>query len=410
MKAAISRDYMRKLLLNGDLGFRFEEMLQRHYSRWVESGDVVVDVGAHDGLHTTELQGLVGASGKVFAFEPIPGKFDSLKRSIISQNVILMNSALSCERGNFDFVVVRDNMQKSGLRQRKDIGGDSDIEVISVPVECLDDYLERLGRVSFIKIDIEGAEINCLLGAESVIRNFRPLVSVEYGASSYLAYGCTEWSLYDLCQERNYVLYDIFLNRLGSRLEWQEGVDSVCWDYFMVPAEREIEFVRKVVLPERRESIGEVPLFFERNFSAENGFVELCSGFSCVESWGVWTDSEEAVIKVKMLKPSPNGFVVSIFGRGYVPRAGDAQEIDFFVMNEAAGAIRCCHSEGADLMKTAHLFVPGHAVKNGFVEVLVRVRNPLSPLEAGVSLDARRIGFALHGVSARESNSGLCIC
>ncbi len=409
MGLAISRNYMRQLLLSGDLGFRFEEMLKRSYSRWISQGDVAVDVGAHDGLHTRALLDSVCEEGKVFAFEPLPGKYSVLCSLFSENNVFLMNSALSNQGGVAEFVVVKGDLQKSGLLQRDGVASDAGFERISVEVGRMDDFLHEMGRVAYIKIDVEGAEINCLLGAQQIIEESRPLISCEYGESSYVAYGCTAWSLYDFCCDRRYVIYDIFLNRLSSRLDWQEGVDSVCWDYFLVPAEREIEFVEKVVLPERRESAGQIPLFLWRNFSAEECVVKLLSGFSCSESWGVWTDSEKAVMTVSMPKHSPNGFVLNVFGRGYAPREGDIQEIEFFVMDEMAGTIRCCHSEGEDFMKSVRLSVPENAVKNGSVEVLIHIRHPLSPLEAGVSGDTRRIGFALHGISARELNSESCI-
>src|SRR5262245_7893272 len=49
----------------------FEDMLTGIYSRIVKSGDTVIDVGAHRGMHTARLLQLVGDNGAVVAVEPL---------------------------------------------------------------------------------------------------------------------------------------------------------------------------------------------------------------------------------------------------------------------------------------------------------------------------------------------------
>ncbi len=118
--------------------------------------------------------------------------------------------------------------------------------LIPVKVDTLDMHTENLRSVDYIKIDIEGGEIGCLEGATRTIDKFRPLISTEYGYPSYSVYGLTKDSLFNFASSKNYVLFDIFLNRIDTRDEWHIVCDSICWDYFLVPAEKLDVFTERV--------------------------------------------------------------------------------------------------------------------------------------------------------------------
>ena len=244
---AISRDLLSELIRGGVAKFDYEALLERHYRRWVRLADTVVDVGAHAGRHLVQLLSCVGNSGKVVAFEPLPDKFESLKSNYVSSNVILVNSALSKQNGVADFIFAEGSPEESGLKQR--IFNSPAIthpKVIQVNVQILDNFIAELNSLSFIKIDAEGGEIDCLLGSENVLTQFRPVVSVEYGSPSYSAYGLTGDALFEFCEKRGYIIYDIFLRRLKELSQWRKAVDSIYWDFLCVPAEREPEFLDRV--------------------------------------------------------------------------------------------------------------------------------------------------------------------
>jgi len=71
-----SSDFER-LIANGQY---FEEMISAFYHLWVREGDKVIDGGASHGMHTCPLSKLVGPSGRVYAFEPIPHLASALKQ------------------------------------------------------------------------------------------------------------------------------------------------------------------------------------------------------------------------------------------------------------------------------------------------------------------------------------------
>lgn len=226
----------------------YEMMLERHYYDWLNKGDIVIDIGAHKARHLKHFCSIVGETGKVIAFEPIPSLYGDLNRMFLNLPILtLHNVALSDRSGNTEFIINEGALGESGLKER--IYNDpsiTKIRKIDCQIETLDSFTKELPKVDFIKIDIEGGEIGCLNGAKETIRKFRPLISTEYGYNSYHAYDNKIDTLYKLAAEMDYILYDIFLNSLEKIENWNMACDSVYWDYFMVPREKEMEFLKRI--------------------------------------------------------------------------------------------------------------------------------------------------------------------
>jgi len=141
---------------------------QYRYDNIVEPklGDIVFDVGAYVGDTALWFSKAVGPQGKVYAFEPEPSNFAKLKANLERNNVtnvVPLQLALSENEGETKF---------SGS------GGASAIaETASgtiVKVTTLDRFVEtnKLPRVDFIKMDVEGHELKVLAGASGTIRTF----------------------------------------------------------------------------------------------------------------------------------------------------------------------------------------------------------------------------------------------
>jgi len=237
------RDLMQAEIIKID----YEAILELCYKKWVQKGDSVVDIGAHNGRHLGELVKCVGECGKVMGFEPLSEQFENLVLHFSQPTVQLFNVALCNNVGTSQFTFAQGDPEQSGLRERIFCGTQNpNPKQITVNTQRLDSYIEELNALSYIKIDVEGSEIECLNGAKNVLKRYRPLVSVEYGEGSYSVYGNNEFSLYDFSESSGYVLYDIFLNRLADRDLWRISVDSIFYDFFMVPLERENFFLEKV--------------------------------------------------------------------------------------------------------------------------------------------------------------------
>lgn len=143
----------------------------------VKRGDVVIDIGANIGYYTLQFARLVGDEGKVFAFEPDPTNFATLKRNVEAngyRNVVLIQKACSSEAGRLKLFLSDDNKGDHRLYDSGD--GRSYVEV---DVVRIDDYFEHYtGKVNLIKMDIQGAEYGALSGMTNLIERNPDLVLV----------------------------------------------------------------------------------------------------------------------------------------------------------------------------------------------------------------------------------------
>jgi FkbM family methyltransferase len=133
--------------------------------RLVRPGDRVLDIGANLGLVTMVLAKLVGPTGHVEAFEPIPKMCDLLQQAIVHnglRNVRLHRMALGAEAAELPLFVPPGHAgSASFLPERRS----PDQEEIVVPVRTLSEIMSGArDRVRLVKLDVEGYEPQVLDG------------------------------------------------------------------------------------------------------------------------------------------------------------------------------------------------------------------------------------------------------
>lgn len=146
-------------------------------------GTTAIDVGANRGIYSYWLHRLVGATGRVLAFEPQPElrtHLAELRDSFGLTRLEIAGVGLSSKRGELTL-----------RRRRSHWGGASfdlhqeerdDLESIPVEVTTLDDYLASRkldAPVRFVKCDVEGHELPALRGSARTLANDRPDVLFE---------------------------------------------------------------------------------------------------------------------------------------------------------------------------------------------------------------------------------------
>ncbi|HJH26340.1 MAG TPA: hypothetical protein C5S37_06075 [Methanophagales archaeon] len=148
-----------------------------------KEGDIVVDCGAHVGKYTLPASKMVGGDGKVIAVEPHPENYEALLRNI---NINGFRNILAFNVVAFDYggqILLNESGHDAGYSVKGTISGDS----ILVKARTLDSILLGdlgLSKVDYMKIDVEGAEVEVLKGARKIIAkspDIKILIEVERG-------------------------------------------------------------------------------------------------------------------------------------------------------------------------------------------------------------------------------------
>jgi len=141
---------------------------------WLAPGDVVIDVGANIGQYTRRMAECVGDRGSVIAFEPMQQTFRLLTANVgdLAHVTLLKLAASNVAREVSMDLPVFD----SGLANyyRASISEQGTYRVRAVPLDSL-----ALNRLSLMKIDAEGHELEVLQGAQGMLTRFRPRLIVE---------------------------------------------------------------------------------------------------------------------------------------------------------------------------------------------------------------------------------------
>lgn len=137
--------------------------------RYVRPGDVVLDVGANIGYYTLLLARLVGPNGRVHAFEPEPSNFALLEKNVREngyQNVVLHQAAVGEASGTTQLFLSETNLGDHQLG-----GAGNGRRAVDVRQVNIDEILADEERpISFVKLDIQGAETGALRGMERALK------------------------------------------------------------------------------------------------------------------------------------------------------------------------------------------------------------------------------------------------
>jgi FkbM family methyltransferase len=160
-------------------GGSYEPGVAAIFSRYVKPGMSVVDIGANIGYFTMLSASLVGPSGLVMAVEPNPENIKALEASRRVNGfdqVLIIQAAAGRRTGLLALNVSHSNGMTGQLPDNLDA------IFASRPVPCfaLDAILPKDRRISLIKIDVEGAELNALIGLSETIDRDQPVIVSEF--------------------------------------------------------------------------------------------------------------------------------------------------------------------------------------------------------------------------------------
>lgn len=211
--------------------------------------DTIVEVGANVGTETVGYSDLVGATGRVFAFEPMPENLAALAETLpllTHPNVETLPFAVGETSTLLSFASPPPNAHSQGTghtlgpgeRERGRVtyrGEYVDWPVIEVPCVTLDSQAERLGAAQLIFIDAEGAEVGILRGGAEYIRAHEPGLVVEVAPTHLRRAGTSVEELHETLNELG---YESFMFRsLGFELVDAPDSSLPC-DWLCLPGSR----------------------------------------------------------------------------------------------------------------------------------------------------------------------------
>ncbi len=178
--------------------------LARLLDRILRPGMTVIDAGANVGEITLLAAKRVAPDGVVVAFEPVREIAEALNANLAANgftHVVVKMMALSDAEGELPIYranrPIRDGTINDGMGSLF-IGDRGREKAGTIPVSTLDRQIAGLGltKVDLIKMDIEGAELPALRGAEALLRRDRPVLIIEVQEEAARAGGYTTADLF----------------------------------------------------------------------------------------------------------------------------------------------------------------------------------------------------------------------
>jgi FkbM family methyltransferase len=151
-----------------------EPLEQEFLAERLHAGDVLYDLGANIGFYSTIAARLVGAEGRVYAFEPHPDSAATARRNASLNgfgNIEIVQAAVSARRGRRSL-----QLADSSASHRLGDGPGIDVDVLDVDGWAAE---HNARPPTVVMIDVEGEELNALAGMHRTLTAHRPIVCVE---------------------------------------------------------------------------------------------------------------------------------------------------------------------------------------------------------------------------------------
>jgi len=164
-----------------------EIRLAKYFIRQIEAGQVVLDIGTHFGYYSLLAHHLVGQNGRVVGIEASRSIWEIANKNAMDKpELVIFNCAATSKRqpiSFFEFPILYSEYntiypnqfeQAKWLKENKP-------EKVTVNGRPMDGLMKQLGSTpDFIKIDVEGAEYEVILGLQEILQQNSPVIAMEY--------------------------------------------------------------------------------------------------------------------------------------------------------------------------------------------------------------------------------------
>ena len=168
----------------------WELWITRFISQVVKPGMVCIDAGANIGYYSVLLADLAYPSGKVIAAEPVPTTLKLLDRNVAINGfwdiVTVLRAAFGAEKGEVSVYVPPGEPKNAMILHGAGPEGWSEVRSPIVRIDDLD-----LPSVDFVKIDVEGAEVDVWAGMQNTVAANRDIqIVMEVNCNRYRETAC----------------------------------------------------------------------------------------------------------------------------------------------------------------------------------------------------------------------------
>ena len=190
----------------------YENEIEKLISVSLKEGDVALDIGANIGLQSLRMGRYAGLSGQVLAFEPLSHLQKKFAKNILLNrltNITLFPFALSDIADDVERSV-NDKAWNQGTFSLTNIESSVSKQKIKIVVADEMPEIKALLKLSLVKVDVEGFELNVLRGMQKTLARFRPRIIFEYDHNYWIKSGQSIDECFIFLKELDYNIYQIF--------------------------------------------------------------------------------------------------------------------------------------------------------------------------------------------------------
>ena len=181
----------------------FEYMIRRTLMKRFRRSLAFLDIGANIGYYSILASKLMPSGGVIYSVEANPKTLRALRKNIelnSISNVNILPFAAYDNEGAVDILMPIDGTHGSASLRNQGWG---EICQFRVPSRRLDRQLSNVKVLDLIKIDIEGAEMQALKGAEALLKAHKPTVIVEIVPSFLKKFGTEPRNVFEFLLDMN---------------------------------------------------------------------------------------------------------------------------------------------------------------------------------------------------------------
>lgn len=161
---------------------KYEDDIQSKLNNYITEGSTVFDIGANIGQYSLPFSNLVGSSGKVYSFEPDYKNFAFLQFNVNinkCSNIICCNHAIGRNNSQQEFYRDTETGGRRGTFNKRYVGEKFKGFKEIVNLKSFDTIISKFGEPDFVKIDVEGFEVDVLDGLTVDLTNSTFLIEVR---------------------------------------------------------------------------------------------------------------------------------------------------------------------------------------------------------------------------------------